>query len=69
MSKQFKKWWGDNAAEHAPILDAQTLDFHIDDLTNRLFSSRTYPEWVDLYQQRERANMARNTIASRVDIY
>ena len=65
MSKKFKQLWKDFAYAH-PLIDLETLDFNINDLTMRMMKALTFDEWRNLFHEREGVQVQRNTTAQTI---
>jgi hypothetical protein len=62
MSTFFKRFWRELQKGYS-ILDLESIDFHINDLTLRMADATSYQDWSNLYHEREEAQIFRNELA------
>ncbi len=69
MTTLFKNNWfkmrKDNAYAH-PLVDLETLDFGINDLTLRMMEAPSFEEWKNLFHERERVQIQRDSLAQTI---
>jgi len=65
MSTIFKNVWRCFTKQN-PIMDLQTLDLLISDVTERMVYSRDVEEWRNLYHERDALRIQRNMLTQYV---